>query len=304
MPPMGKWYLEALTPHLVMGISLVSTIYSGKTPYQRVEVMETVPFGRSLVLDGKTQSTLVDEHLYHETLVHPAMLHHPNPQTVFIGGGGEGATLREVLSHPTVRKAVMVDIDREVVELCQRYLPELNRGSFQDPRASVHFDDARKFLASYPDKFDVIIMDLADPLEGGPAYRLYTQEFYRMALGKLNPGGVLVTQSGPAGPFNHAEGFTVIVRTLGSVFPRVYPYSQFVPAFATPWGFSLATTRETPWDPSPEELDHLIQQRLGRTLRFYDGLTHRAMFSLPTYLRRGLEQEHRLATDDNPIFIP
>ncbi len=114
----GKWYVETIFPDLAVMLRVQEVLYSGKTEYQNVEVLESAVFGRSLVLDGKTQSTERDEHIYHEALVHPSMLMHPQPRTVFIGGGGEGGTLREVLSHHTVERVVMVDLDREVVDLC------------------------------------------------------------------------------------------------------------------------------------------------------------------------------------------
>ena len=191
-----------------------SYVYSGKTPYQSVEILETESLGRSLVLDGKTQSATFDEHIYHEALVHPAMLAHPEPRSVFIGGGGEGATLREALAHPTVERVTMVDLDARVVELSRLHLPTHSRGAFDDSKTTLLHEDARGFLEGTSDKYDVIILDLVDPLEEGTAYTLYTREFYQTALGRLNPGGALVTQSGPGSPLNHKECFTAIVHTL------------------------------------------------------------------------------------------
>ncbi len=195
----GKWYLETVFPDLAVMLRVQKVLYSGKTDYQNVEVLESDLYGRSLVLDGKTQSTERDEHIYHEALVHPAMLMHPQPRTVFIGGGGEGGTLREVLSHKSVERVVMLDLDREVVDLCRRYLQQHHQGSFDDPRVELLHQDARAYLENCDQQFDVMIMDLVDPLEGGTAYLLYTAEYYSIAKSKMNPGGILVTQSGPAG---------------------------------------------------------------------------------------------------------
>ena len=156
-------------------------------------------------MDGKTQSTERDEHIYHESLVHPAMLSHPNPRTVFIGGGGEGGTLREALSHRSVERAVMIDLDREVVELCRTYLPRHHQGSFDDPRVELLHQDAREYLANSRETFDVMVMDLVDPLEGGTAYLLYTTEYYDIIKARLGPQGVMVTQSGPSGLLSYQE---------------------------------------------------------------------------------------------------
>ncbi|HLF04513.1 MAG TPA: polyamine aminopropyltransferase [Dehalococcoidia bacterium] len=297
----GKWLLETVYPDLAVMLRIQRVLYSGKTAYQNVEVLESDLFGRSLVLDGKTQSTERDEHIYHEALVHPAMLMHPDPQTVFIGGGGEGATLREVLAHRSVRRAVMLDLDPEVVELCRRHLPRHHQGSFDDSRLELLHQDARGYLAECRQKFDVMVLDLVDPLEGGPAYMLYTEEFYRIARSKLNPGGILVTQSGPAGLVGHEECFTIIHRTLAGVYGHTLSCQAHVPAFQTLWGFNLASDTPLP-RLTPAQVDHLTVQRIGRPLKFYDGESHTNMFALPKFLRQSLQAEGRTSRDDNPVF--
>ena len=113
---------------------LKSVIYNGRTAFQNVLIADTYNYGRALMLDGAIQSSEDDETLYHEILVQPAMLRHPDPRDVLIIGGGEGATLREVLVHRSVKSATMVDLDREVVELCREHLPTWHRGAMDDPR--------------------------------------------------------------------------------------------------------------------------------------------------------------------------
>ena len=300
----GKWFFELITPDLVMMYRVKSYIHSGETPYQSVEILETESLGHSLVLDGKTQSTTFDEHIYHEALVHPAMLAHPNPRSVFIGGGGEGATLREALAHPSVERVTMVDLDERVVELARQHLPTHSRGAFDDPKTRLLHQDARGFLEGTKDGYDVMILDLVDPLEEGTAYTLYTREFYQTALERLNGGGVLVTQSGPGSLLNHKECFTAIVNTLAGLAKRVCPYSVYVPSFVTPWTFTMVLVDDGLDMPGePMEIDGLIQERFGRRLRFYDGETHRHMFSLPSYLREGIASEARVVTDANPVFM-
>jgi spermidine synthase len=298
----GKWHLETILPDLVMMNRVRDVVYSGKTPYQTVEVLDSEVFGRSLVLDGKTQSTERDEHIYHEALVHPAMLMHPQPRTVFIGGGGEGGTLREVLSHRTVTRVVMLDLDQQVVDLCQRYLPQHHQGSFDDPRLELHHADARQYLHHCHEHFDVMIMDLVDPLEGGTAYLLYTEEYYRTVKSRMDPGAVLVTQSGPAGLLNHRECFSTIYNTLTHIFKHTAAYQVHVPAFQTLWGFTLASDA-TPLQLPEEKIDRLAAERTSKELKFYDGESHRNMFALPKYLRQGIQQESRINRDASPVFM-
>ena len=301
----GKWYLETIFPDLVVMIQVGKVIYSGDTAYQQVEVLESESFGRSLVLDGKTQSTERDEHIYHEALVHPAMLCHPDPRAVFVGGGGEGATVREVLAHKSVERVKMLDLDGEVVELCRSFLPRHHQGSFDDPRLQLLHADARNHLAGSSETFDVMVMDLVDPLEAGTAYLLYTEEFYRLAKSRLNPGGILVTQSGPAGLLSYQECFTTIYKTLGKVFSHTAAAQVHVPAFQTLWSFTLASQHPLPLESDGWEvqLDRLLEERVSKPLEFYDGESHRSMFALPKFLRLGIEEEQRINRDASPVFM-
>ena len=298
----GKWFLETVFPDLAVMLRVRKVLYSGQTAYQTVELLESEVFGRSLVLDGKTQSTERDEHIYHEALVHPAMLLHPGPRTVFIGGGGEGGTLREVLAHRDVERVVMLDLDREVVELCRRYLPQHHQGSFDDPRVELRYQDAREYLAACAETFDVMIMDLVDPVQGGTAYLLYTEEFYRIAKARMSTDSILVTQSGPAGLLSHQECFTTIYNTLTGIFNHTAPSQVHVPAFQTLWGLTLASDSPFP-DLPDDQVDGLIALRIDKDLRFYDGETHRNLFALPKYLRESIRGESRVNRDANPVFM-
>ncbi len=301
----GTWHLETLFPDVTTMLKVTRVLFSGQTEYQTVEVLESERYGKSLMLDGKTQSAEADEHIYHESLVHPAMLTHRNPRTVFIGGGGEGGTLREVLSHPSVEQVVMIDLDQEVVEVCRRFLPNYHQGAFDDPRLELLHQDARAYLRDTQRTFDVMIMDLVDPMEGGPAYLLYTKEYYDLVQARLNPGGVLVTQSGPAGLLNHQECFTTIVRTLRGNFAHVRPYHVEIPSFYTHWGFTIASDAPLPsFFQQPDDLDAELSQRLpNKALQFYDGETHQSMFNLPRFLRQGIHQETRINLDAAPVFM-
>ena len=298
----GNWFIESVYPDLSVMLRVRQVYYSGQTAYQKVEILDSELFGRSLVLDGKTQSTERDEHIYHETLVHPAMLCHPGPKQVFIGGGGEGGTLREVLAHRSVERATMVDLDPEVVELCRKYLPNHHQGSFDDPRTHLLHEDARGYLENTSDSYDAIILDLVDPLEGGTAALLYTQEFYAIAKARLNPGGVLVTQSGPAGLLSYTECFTTIFNTLGTLFDHTKAAQVHIPAFQTLWGFTIAS--DTPLHLVPEdEVDGEVARRLSKPLKYYDGESHRNMFALLKFQRDGLKSETRINLDANPVFM-
>ena len=302
-PPAEEWHYEYITPDLLQAERVERVVYRGRTPYQSVVVQDTACFGRTLVLDNKTQSTELDEFVYHEALVHPSLIAHPTPRRVFVAGGGEGATIREVLAHHAVERVVMVDIDRQVVDLCKEHLAGHHQGAFDDPRLELHFADALGFLDASSERFDVAIIDVPDPLEAGPAYLLYTQEFYDLLRKRLRSDGLMVAQSGPTGPAFYEQCFSAVANTIGAAFPGAHLYEAFVPSFGSTWGFVVGTTGPDPTGLSVDEVDRRIEQRVSRGLRHYDGVTHRGMFSVPKYLREALEGEARIITRDRPLFV-
>jgi len=297
-----KWFYDRVSRNLIQLHSIEEVLYTGQTKFQSAEVIRSGAFGKCLVLDGKIQSSEVDEFIYHEALVQPSMITHPSPEAVFIAGGGEGATVREVLSHNTVKRAVMVDIDEEVIAICKKYLPDHSQGSFEDKRTELYHVDARDYLAKCGETFDIIIIDLPDPIEEGPAYLLYTQEFYQLVRDRLTANGIICVQAGSAA-LTELLNFSAVNNTLKSVFPIVCPYQVDVPSFGGPWGFCLASLNLNPVLLSATEIDNRISARSLTGLKLYDGLTHQGMFSLPKYLRGELSRQKRLITDNQPLYI-
>jgi len=297
-----KWLRDSISEDFVQLHRIEEVLYTGQTKYQSAQILRSRRFGICLVLDGKIQSSEADEFIYHEALVQPAMITHPGPDTVFIAGGGEGATLREVLFHKTVKRAVMVDIDEEVIALSQKYLPDHSRGAFEDSRTELHHVDARDYLAKTDDKFDIIIIDLPDPIEEGPAYLLYTREFYQIVRDRLTDNGMIAVQAGSAS-LTELLNLTAVNNTLKSVFPIVTTYKTDIPCFGGAWGFCIASLKYDPARLSPDEVDNRIAARSLAGLRFYDGLTHQGMFSVPKYIREAQMSQHRRITDKDPLYL-
>lgn len=302
-PQSYKWFFETTTPVEGHMHAIVRTIAGIRTRFQQAEILETASYGKTLVLDGRIQSSEADEFIYHEALVHPGLLAVERPPvSALVIGGGEGATLREILRYPSVRRAVMVDIDEEVVQLCRRHLPEMHRGAFDDPRTEVRHEDARAYLERTDARFDLITSDLTEPLEAGPACRLYTREFYRIVHDRLTPGGVFTMQAGMT-KVGETGFFTALHRTLREVFPIVAGYQTFVSCFGAPWGFLLASKGIDPRRQDAATVDRLIAERVKGELGYWDGQTHVHAFHLPKHLRRAIERETRVATDDDPLIV-
>ena len=301
--PKGEWHIEYITPKLIQAEKRGQILFQQTTPYQEVVILEGAEFGKSLILDGKTQSTEMDEFIYHEALVHPAMTSHDNPRNIFIAGGGEGATAREVLKHNTVQNVVMLDIDEQVVKACQEFLPSHHKGSFEDPRMNLIIGDAAHFLEQTKESFDIIIIDVPDPIEDGPAHKIFTREFYQIVKKRLNSNGFIVVQSGPTAHSFATDCFTVVANTISKEFISTANYHVFVPAFGSTWGFTIGSPSGNKFPMKFRELDQILLKRNVRDLLMFDGKTSDGLFALPKYLKQELQKETRIITENNPLYV-
>ncbi|HEY7266856.1 MAG TPA: polyamine aminopropyltransferase [Solirubrobacterales bacterium] len=298
-----KWFFETTTAFEGHMHAIARTLVEAQTKFQHVEILQTAAYGKTLVLDGRIQSSQGDEFIYHEALVHPGMLTtEAAPQSALVIGGGEGATLREILRYPSVTRAVMVDIDQEVVELCKTHLSEMHRGAFDDPRTEVRHEDARAYLEHTKDRFDFITIDLVEPLEDGPARMLFTKEFYTLVRERLTPGGTMTMQAGMT-KLGELAFHSAIHRTLREVFPVVAAYQSFVSCFGTPWGFILASKKVDPVRLTVSAVDTLMAERVKGTLEYWDGVTHQHAFSLPKFIRKAIAKQTRIVTDAKPLIL-
>lgn len=302
-PQSYKWFFEPTTAVEGHMHAIRRTLVEAQTKFQHVEIIETPAYGKVLILDGRIQSSQAEDFIYHEALVHPGMLASERPpESALVIGGGEGATLREILRYPSIRRAVMVDIDDEVVELCRRHLPEMHQGAFEDPRSEVRHEDARAYLERTPERFDFITIDLVEPLEEGPACLLFTREFYALVRDRLTPGGAMTLQAGMT-KLGEQDFFTAIHRTLREVFPVVAAYQSFISCFGTPWGFVTATKKVDPRALDRAAVDRLVADRIKGPLGYWDGQTHQHAFNLPKHLRAAIDAQTRVVTDAHPLLV-
>jgi spermidine synthase len=209
---------------------------------------------------------------------------------VLIIGGGEGATLREVLRHPSVEQAVMVDIDGELIEVARRHMRSWHQGAFEDPRTDLRIGDGMAFLQGTTERFDVAIVDVCDYVEATAVAGLYNDAFMQAVHDVLVPGGIAVVQSGELGRWECAN-HVALARMLEKAFGHTLAYSTFVESFWSEWSFLLAghSVSRSIADLSPFAIDAALNKRqLSRVLRFYDGATHQRMFHLPKDIRDAL----------------
>lgn len=282
----NNFFVETYSSKIIAALKFKKVLLEKKSSFQKIKVLDSDFLGKILVLDEIIQTTEKDEFIYHENLVHPAMFAHENPKKVLIIGGGDGGCLREALKHGP-EKAVMVELDKEVVEVSKKYLPELSDGAFDDERVELVFGDGKKYIEKTEEKFDVVILDLTDPK--GPSKFLYTKEFYESVKEKLSKGGTVALHCST--PFNYPETFATIVKTLRFVFPFVCSYDAFVFSYTIDLWFSLCSARKI-FLRSKKKIEGLRYF----SKEFFDGLNF-----VPLYARELVESKGRVATVDEPI---
>jgi len=281
-----QWYVEQFAPTEEHRHAIDRTYYAGRSAFQDIAIISTATFGKMLVLDGDTQSSQADEKIYHESLVQPALAAIDDRREVLILGGGEGATLREVLRHPGVLRCTMVDIDGDVVALSQVHLPEWSDGAFDDPRARVIVGDAPAFLRDDRETYGAIVSDLTEPLEDSPSNPLFCDAVFRDIKARLAPGGVYVLQASTAG-FHNMFVHAKMVRTLRGYYKHVRSFYTHVPAFDSDWAFIACSDSVDVATLADDRIEAYTAALRGENY-FYDAQTHRRLFSLPLYLRREL----------------
>jgi spermidine synthase len=240
--------------------------------------------GKVLVLDGLFQTSEKDEFFYHEAIIHPPMLTHANPRSVLILGGGDMGAAEEALKYPTVERVLQIDIDEEVVEVCKKHLKKIHHDCFEDNRFEITYEDGYEFMKRSDEKFDVLVMDLTDPV--GVCERLYTEEFYRnIYRNRMKEKAILALHQGF--PFTIPERSQRINGALRQVFAEVKSFSNFVPLYGDPLLYALCGDRIDLL--APEEADRKIEDYKLSDLQYICGESYRGLFYLPVYIRRLLD---------------
>lgn len=293
------WINEYITPWDIYTHGVTKILAHCQTQYQEMYIVETGAFGKGLVLDGKWQSCTVDEFIYHEALVHPPLIAHQNPKRVLVLGGGEGATIREVLRWKSVEEVTMIDIDGEVVEACKQHLPEMHQDAFADPRVKLMIADALEVLDTTTDTWDIIISDLSDPIESGPSFALFTKEYFTKLKRVLNPGGYVMVQAGPISP-PEVKDHARLVNTLKAVFSNVTSLSAPTPSYGRAWGFAMCSESAIALQPQPESVDQLLQAKTTGGYRFIDGISLLGIMQTPLYIRQAIAAETTVYTLNQP----
>ncbi len=284
------WLCEQQTDDVRLCIRVARRLVRRRTKLQELDLVQTDSLGRVLALDGKLMLSERDEPFYHEMLVHPAMLTHPAPREILVVGGGDGGTLREVLAHPTVEHATLVEIDRGVIDTAREALPEVHHGALDDSRVSVMVCPGEDFLPQKPDYYDVILVDSTDPV--GPGEALFSEGFFGSCCTALRPGGVLALQAGT--PFFWPDELASVVTRLWRRMPHVCTYLGYVPVYPSGmWAYVMAS--ETAPLAQLNKVEGRYQER-GLSTRYYTPAVHRGALALPRFVEELVAQAKAAAT--------
>ena len=281
---MELWFSENHTPDVKLSLRVDRQLYSKKSIYQKIDVLETPEFGKVLVLDGNIMLTERDEFIYDEMITHVPMAVHPNIKKVLVIGIGDGGVVRELTRYEQIKRIDLVEMDEMVAEACRQYLPD-NACRLDDARVHISYGNALKFIRRCEDKYDLIIVDSNDPF--GPSEGLFTREFYGNCYKALKEDGIMVNQQGS--PF-YAEDATAMQRShkhIASTFPICHVYQAHIPTYAAGyWLFGFASKKYHPID----DLDPERWNSQHLRTRYYTTRLHVGAFYLPAFLEEMLEE--------------
>ena len=273
------WVEEKHEDFLQMRYKAQNVLFSGKSDFQHVDIVETQYYGRMLLNDGLVMVTEKDEFVYHEMIAHVPLFVHPNPKKVLVIGGGDGGTVREVCRHSSVEECVVVEIDGMVVESCRKFIPMCARG-FDHPKARLVIEDGIEFIkkaVSKSEKFDVILVDSTDPI--GPATPLFGEEFYHNLKRCLNEDGIVVSQA--ESPWYELEMQKSLLGILNRNFPIVslYNFSNLTYPGGL-WSFSFASLKRNPL----KDFDLERAKSCNLKFKYYNEQIHQSAFALPQFV--------------------
>lgn len=282
---MELWYTEEHTENVRFSIKVTRALYSGESEFQKIDVLESDEFGKFLTLDGLMMLTEKDEFIYHDMIVHVPMATNPNIKRVLVIGGGDGGTVRELTRYKTLKSIEMVEIDKLVVEVCKKFIPQ-TAGKLDDPRVNLYFEDGLKFIRSKHNEYDLIIVDSTDPF--GPGEGLFTREFYGNCYKALKEDGILVNQhESPYYPY-YIDSMKRAHGRIKEFFPITKVYQAHIPTYPSGyWLFGFASKK---YDPI-KDLDVDRWSRLNLKTRYYNTDLHIGSFAIPSYVKELLGDE-------------
>jgi spermidine synthase len=282
---MELWYTEEHTENVRFSMKVKEHLYSKKSPFQQIDVLDTYEFGKVLTIDGLVMVTEKDEFVYHDMISHTAMAVNPDIKRVLVIGGGDGGSVRELTRYNTIEKIDMVEIDEVVVRACQEHIP-LTASKLEDERVTLYFADGIEFVKDKENVYDLIIVDSTDPI--GPGEGLFTREFYKNCYKALTENGILINQN--ESPYYEANAKEMVRANIKikEIFEVCKVYQFHIPTYPSGhWLFGFASKGLDPI----KDLQAEKWNNLGLKTKYYNTDLHVGVFALPTFVKERLENE-------------
>jgi len=223
-----KNFKEKLYEGLYQEIKIKNRLINKKSNFQKIEVFDTIIYGRVLALDGIIQITEKDEYAYSEMLVHPAMQAlSKKVKKVLIIGGGDGAVAEEVLKYNYIKSIDLVDIDKEVVDLSKKYFKKINNNSLTNKKLKLFYEDAFNFINNNLNLYDLVIADRPDPIGAGKS--LFKSNFYKKINNIMSENSIAIFQSGV--PFLQKKELDEVIKDIKKYFKYYGFYFTVVPSY-------------------------------------------------------------------------
>lgn len=282
---MDLWFTEQHTENVRFSIKVDRQIYTAQSRFQRIDIFESLEFGRFLTLDGLMMVTEKDEFIYHDMIVHVPMAVNPDIKNVLVIGAGDGGTIRELTRYNSIENIDMVEIDEQVVQACKEYLPQL-ACKLDDSRVHIYYEDGLKYVRSRENHYDLIIVDSTDPF--GPGEGLFTKEFYGNCFKALKEDGILVNQHESPFYSEDAKSMRRAHHRIKQYFPICKVYQAHIPTYPSGhWIFGFASKK---YDPIGDFNAELWNQ-LGIKTKYYNTEIHKGSFAIPNYVKEVLEED-------------
>ena len=286
---MEFWFSEHHTSNVKFSVKVDKHLYTNENDLGRVDIFDSLEFGRVLAVDGYIIFTERDEFIYDEMLAHVPMAVNPDAKSILVFGAGDGGVIDELVKYDSIERIDLVEINERVVEACRRYFPDA-AASLDDPRVNLYTDNPLRYIRHIENEYDLIIVDSAGFY--GPGESLLTKEFYGSCYKALKEDGIMVNQhQSPFYDDDRIETQKAHKRILNN-FPICKVYQAHIPSYPSGyWLFGYASKKFHPVN------DLKADQWNARGIHtdYYTTRLHTGCFALPAYVERMLADVEKIS---------
>ncbi len=280
---MGLWFTEIEDNEISYGYKTKDVLFSSRSEFQTIKIIDTLAYGKVMLLDDLVMLTESDEFVYHEVISHIPVCLHKSPEKVVVIGGGDGGTVRELLKHQCIKDITLCEIDKMVTDVSKEFFPSLGK-ALEDDRVTVKIGDGVAYMKDMgAGEVDLVIVDSTDPI--GPGEGLFCKEFYRSVASALKDDGLMVCQS--ESPWHSTAMLHRIRDNVAAGFEHRKSYIAGIPTYPRgTWSWTLAAKNPI----FPEEYNRSRFDQVKAGLKYLNDGMMVSVFSLPNFYQDQVSQ--------------